>query len=175
MVSTRVMIALGTFIILLGFGSGWIAFSSSPSGYTYFDIATGLGSSYGPCNCPPTSDTIQGEFLLLLLPIVASPGPLIASMIAYPAAFVLAAYSFFRWKVMWAAGALSVFSGALWFTGVYLDQASIVGGLESWSGSGGGAYSVYVQLGAYFALAGGAVLLLGYVLSKTDKLDWPID
>ncbi len=177
MVSTRIVIALGTFLILLGFGSGWIAFSSFPRGYTYFDIATQIGSTYGPCNCPPAADSVEGEFLLAFLPMVASPGPLMAAMVLYPLGFVLAAVSVFRWKVMWLAGALSVIAGVLWFAGVSSSQAAIVEKLEAWSGAGGGgnAYSVWVQLGAYFALAGGGVLLLGFVLSKMDKLDWPIE
>ncbi len=171
------VIALGTFLILLGFGSGWIAFSSFPSGYTYFDIATQIGSTYGPCNCPPAADSVEGEFLLVLLPMVASPGFLMAAMALYPLAFVLAAVSIFRWKTMWLAGALSVTSGVLWFAGVSSNQAAIIENLEAWSGAGGGssAYSVWVQLGVYFALAGGVVLLLGFLLSKMDRLDWPID
>ncbi len=174
MVSTWVVIALGTFLIVLGFGSGWIGFSGDPRAYTAFDVGWTIGSAYGPCSCPPTNDTVQGEFLLLLLPALLSPGPFLATMILYPASFVLAAVSFFRWKVMWVAGLLSTLSGLLWIVGVYLSQSSIVAGLEAWSGpGGGGTFTVWAQIGAYFAVAGGAVLLAGYALSRADKLDWP--
>jgi hypothetical protein len=164
-------------LILLGFGSGWIGFSSYPTGYTYFDLATSIGSAYGPCSCPPTAETAQGEFLLLFIPKLVSPGPLMATMLLYPLSFALAGFSLFRWKWMWVAGILSVLSGLLWFLGVDLSQASIVEGLAAWShsGTGGGGYSAWVQLGAYFALAGGVILLLGYALSRMDKLEWPQD
>ncbi len=177
MVSTRIVIIFGTFLLLLGFGSGWVAFSAFPGGYTYFDLATWLGSTYGPCNCPPGSDTIEGVFLLVFIPLMASPGPMMAAMVLYPIGFVVAGVSIFRWKMMWLGGFLSILAGILWFIGVYLSQGTIVEKLEAWSGGGGSSatYTVWVQLGAYFALAGGLVLLLGYLLSRMDRLDWPID
>jgi len=179
MVSTRVVIAASTFLLFLAFGSGWLAFESDNAqfGYTSFAIATTLGSTYGPCACPPSNTSIDGWFWHVIAPLLVAPGELSFAMIAFPTGFVLAAVSLFKWKLMVVAGALSLLSGIFWIVGLNIVQSQVVSSLNSWHGYLGRSVSsaVWAQTGPYFSIVGGVILLAGYVLSRMDILEWPID
>ncbi|HEV2138854.1 MAG TPA: hypothetical protein VGR53_08425 [Nitrososphaerales archaeon] len=179
MVSTRVFVAASTFLLLLAFGSEWLAFESDNAhfGYTTFDIANNLGSTYGPCACPLSNSSIDGWFWHLIAPILVAPGVLLLAMIAFPIGFVLSAVSLFRWKLMVVAGALSLLSGLFWIVGLNPVQSQVVRGLNSWHGYLGRSASsaVWAQVGPYIAVVGGVILLAGYALSRMEMLEMPID
>lgn len=179
MVSTRVVIIAAVFVVFLALGSDWIAFESGGDGSStgVFGIAESINYAYGPCNCPPATDTIDGQFWLLFLPNVIAPGAPSLSLVAYSAALVLGVASIFRWKLMSVAGLLALASGVLWILGVDIVQNNVAQGLDSWHGYGGRAVvsSVWSPIGPYFAAAGGLVLVVGYFLSRAEKLDYPID
>ncbi|HEV2225924.1 MAG TPA: hypothetical protein VGR56_03865 [Nitrososphaerales archaeon] len=179
MVSTRVVIAASTFLLFLAFGSEWLAFKSDNAqfGYTTFAIANTLGSTYGPCACPPSNSSIDGWFWYLIAPILVAPGALLLAMIAFPIGFILSAVSLFKWKLMVVAGAISLPSGILWIIGLNLVQSQVNQGLNSWHGYLGRSVSsaVWAQSGPYIAVVGGVILLAGYVLSRMEILEMPID
>jgi len=179
MVSTRIVIGLAAFLLFLALGSGWLAFESSDSqyGYTTFDIGSAMGSVYGPCGCPPSNSSIDGRFWQVMVPLLVAPGALSFAFVAFPTALILAVVSLFRWKLMVVAGALSLLSGILWIVGVFIVQAQVVHGLDTWFGYGGRSVSssVWAQAGAYIAIVSGVVLLAGYALSRMEILDSPID
>lgn len=179
MVSTRLVIAASTFLLLLAFGSEWLAFESDNAhfGYTTFDIATTLGSTYGPCACPLSNSAIDGWFWHVMAPLLIAPGVLLFAMITFPIGFVLSAVSLFKWKLMVVAGALSLLSGVLWITGLSFVQSQVVYGLNTWHGYLGRNVSsaVWAQPGAYIAIVGGVILLAGYALSRMEMLEMPID
>ncbi|HLQ06348.1 MAG TPA: hypothetical protein VK126_01170 [Nitrososphaerales archaeon] len=179
MVSTRVVIAVSAFVLLLAFGSEWLAFSSNSArfSYTTFDIGTTLGELYGPCACPPSNPSIDGWFWHVMAPLLVAPGPLYFAIISFPVGFVLAVVSLFRWKLMVVAGALSILSGVFWIVGLNIAQTQVVRGLSTWFGYQGVSVSsaVWAQAGPYIAVFGGVILLSGYVLSRMDILEWPVD
>jgi len=177
MVSTRIVIGIGAFIIFLSLGEGWITFSQTLGGYNPYSIGTEIGSFYGPCHCPTDNSSAEGEFWLLFVPLAASPGPLSASLLLFPISIAVAVVSFFRWKIMAVAGGLALLSGVLWLVGVSLVHGSVEQGLANWAGHGATSaeFGVWALMGPYQAVVGGAILLLGYLLSRMDKLDWPVD
>ncbi len=166
------VIAIAAFILFTGLGAGWVSSSSaggplfSPAGdHTYMDLIQTIGSTYGLCQCPPSADSLDGKFMLALLPDLVAPGPLAASLVLFPAGVVLGVVSIFRWKLMWMAGVIAIASGLLWFAGYFLVAGQLSQQFPGMS----------VGFGPYQSGVGGAILVVGYVLSKKDKLDWPID
>lgn len=179
MVSTRVVIGVSAFILFLAFGSEWLAFDSggNHSGYTTLEIGSAVGSVYGACDCPPSNSSIEGQFWLVMIPFIVSPGAFSLAAVVFPVGFVMAVISLFRWKLMAIAGLLAFVGGLAWIWGVILDQARIVHGLNTWWGYGGRTVSstVWAPIGPYLAIVGGAILMLGYLLSRREVLEYPID
>jgi hypothetical protein len=162
-VSTRIVIALAVFIVFLGMGSGWITYGEKA--YTLFDVVGAIGSTYGPCNCPPTSNPDDGRFWQLLLPSLVAPGGFAASLLTYPLGLVLGAVSIFRWKLMVFAGLFSLASGLLWLLALNTFEASQPQVFNA----------VVPPIGPYQVAVGGIILMAGYFLSKAEMLDYPID
>jgi hypothetical protein len=176
-VSTRVVVSIGAFVVFLGIGSTWIAFTQAPEGFNLLGLLSAVGSFYGPCACPPDNTTIQGQFLLLFVPKLVALGPLVLSILIFPIGLVLGFMAIFRWRLaMWAGGA-SVATAALWIWGTYDISGYLSQGLGRWPGYRGKTVtsSVWPQLGPFQVAAGGAILLAAYFLSRVDKLGWPID
>jgi hypothetical protein len=88
---------------------------------------------------------------------------------------VFAIVALSRWKFMLVSGAAGILSGALWIYGISTARDAIVGGLNSWYGYNGRPVtsSVDTLLGAYIPIVGGAILVLGFVLTYFDKLGTP--
>jgi len=62
----------------------------------------------------------------------------------------------------------------MWIAGVWLAEPGAVAQLDTWYGSSVPWY-FGPGIGTYMTMAGSLVLILGYKLSRMDKLDWPID
>jgi hypothetical protein len=112
-----------------------------------------------------------------MAPLLVAPGALSFAFVASPIGLVLAVVSLFRWKLMVVAGTLSLLSGILWIVGIFIVQAQVVHGLDTWFGYGGRTTSseVWAQAGPYIAVVGGVILLAGYALSRMEILESPID
>ena len=171
MVSTRLVILLGFFVLFAGIGSPWVAFGSASAvqSYDVVTIASTIGQMYGPCGCPPQGDIPYYQFLLLLVPATVAPGPLLATAFLYPAALVVTILSFFRWKLMLVGGLLSTLSGVAWSLG-FVWIGGWYGGAPQIT-----AYSPWIPVGPYFAVAAGVILVGGFMLTIKERLDSPLD
>ena len=180
MVSTRVVIAAGVVFLYFSIGAGWIGVTTTQSTYSYNALTiTGHVSPYLTTGLVPSNSTEDGQIWDVLVPIFASNIPLLAAGGFFLVALVLSVVSFFRWKLMLVAGILAILSGCLWLweiDSISLDASSKIGNLCQIGCNGSRLSSeIYPQPGVYLAIFGGLILVIGFVLSRFEKLDYPLD
>lgn len=176
MVSTRVVIAVGLAALYLSIGTNWLYFSAAGYGVNYADISGNL-ETYAAHGMVFDNTTVDGEIWVTFVPQMASSAALVGSVIAFAVSAVVGVGALFRWKLMSLAGLLAIVSSILWIVGVNAVSANVNAVLNAWlvyTGESAGS-SISSQIGPYLAALGGIVLLVGYVLSKMEKLDYPQD
>lgn len=176
MVSARVVILIGLVFLYLSFGVNWVYFSATGYGVNYSDVVGYLGP-YVSHGYLPDNSTIDGEIWVVLVPQLVSNGALLASVIVFPASAILGVVALFRWKLMVYSGLLALLCGGLWVWGIDLVSARVNSQLDAWLVYAGEAAdsSVGSQVGPYIFAFGGLVLVAGYLLSRAEKLDHPLD
>jgi len=180
MVSTRVVIALGVAALYFSIGAGWLGVTTTQSTYSYNAITiTGQLSPYLTTGSPPSNSTEDGQIWDALLPLFVSNIPLLSAGAFFLVADVLSVVSFFRWKLMVVAGFLAILSGGLWILGIGMigESASsrITALCQIQCNAARSSAEIYPQVGAYLAIFGGLILVLGFVLSRLERLDYPLD
>ena len=161
MVSTRVVVTLGTFVVFLSLGMGWLQSTADPTlVLTTSGIFEVVGSAVGTCHCPPTNDTFSGSVMVALLPYLVPPGSLSPGIILLPIAFLVSLASFFRLKLALLGGLLCVADGVLWLVATSLIPKAV---------------GITFSLGPFTVIIGGAILLGSYVLDKFERLDFSED
>ena len=157
MVSTRVVVSLGTFVVFLALGMGWLQSTADPTVvFTSFGIFAVVGSAVGSCHCPPTNDTSSGSIMVALLPYLVPPGSLSPGIILLPIAFLVCLASFFRLKLALLGGLLCVGDGVLWLVATTLIPKAV---------------GITFSFGPFTAILGGGILLGSYILDKFERLD----
>ncbi len=178
MVATRIVIAVGFAFVYLSIGAGWLHVTSGITAHSYnvLDLAGSVGP-YVSSGYLPSNSSIDGEIWVLLAPALVSQSPLVVAEWAFPVSLVLSVAAFFRWKLMLFAGISGVLSGSSWVWGIGLIRGGVVSQLNSWYGYGGRVVSSSIdpQIGAYIAVVGGIVFIVGYFLSRAEKLGTPLD
>jgi hypothetical protein len=175
MVSVRIVIVVGLAFLYFAIGFGWLYMTSGGGGYEFnvFALAGHVGP-YVNGGHLPANNSIDGQVWIVLLPQLTK-GSLAAAEWAFPVSLVFAIVTLSRWKFMLVSGAAGILSGVLWIYGISTARDAIVGGLNSWYGYNGRPVtsSVDTLLGAYIPIVGGAILVLGFVLTYFDKLGTP--
>jgi hypothetical protein len=176
MISTRVAIIIGLVILYLSAGTNWVYFSAAGYGVNYLDISGNL-QTYASHGMVFDNTTIDGEIWVALLPQLASSAALVGSVIVFAVSAVLGAVSLFRWKLMSLTGLFAIMSGVLWIWGIDIISPNVNSVLHAWLVYTGEpvSSSMYPQIGLYLTALGGFVMLVGYVLSRMEKLDYPLD
>jgi hypothetical protein len=178
MVSTRIVVGLGIVLLFLAIGMDWLIitflFSTSNQYLNVFDLAYHV-DPYIIYHTLPPNDTTDGQIWSILAPQLTVGWFLVAEW-SFPIALVLSVLAMFRWKLALPSGAAAISSGMVWILGIdsiRLNLATGLSHLQSFVGQDGRAV-VNPSLGAYVTILGGVVLVVGYVLSVTGKLDTPI-
>jgi hypothetical protein len=109
-----------------------------------------------------TIDTLTGQLQVAVAPLLVSPGLLFLGAWAFPFALVLSLASFARWKLMLYAGLVGILSGAFWIAGLMIAPIHL-------------GQDAVPQIGAYVCIFAGALLFVGYFLTKADKIGAPLD
>lgn len=176
MVSTRVVIIIGLAFLYLSFGANWLYLSAAGSGLNVSDL-WGYVGPYVFHGFRPDNSTIDGEIWVVILPPLVSNGALLAAETLYPISLLLGVAALIRWKLMLYAGLLALLTAGLWVWGISLVSANVNSQLNAWLVYHGetGTSSIYPQIGPYLIAFGGIILVAGYVLSKAEKLDYPLD
>jgi hypothetical protein len=180
MVSTRVVIAAGVAALYFSIGAGWLGVTTTQSTYSYNALTiTGHVSPYLTTGLFPSNSSEDGQIWDVLLPLLVSSAPLLSAGVFFLVAVVLSVVSFFRWKLMVVAGALGILSGGLWIWGIGMIGERASSGLTALCqfqcNAARSSAEFYPQVGAYLAIFGGLVLVMGFVLSRLDRLDYPLD
>ena len=180
MVSTRVVIALGVAALYFSIGAGWLGVTTTQSSYSYNAMTiTGHVSPYLTTGLFPSNSTEEGQIWDVLIPLFVSSVPLLSAGTSFLVAAVLSVVSFFRWKLMVVAGVLAILSGGLWIWGIGMigESASskITALCQFQCNAARASAEIYPQLGAYMAILGGIILVLGFVLSRLERLEFPLD
>jgi hypothetical protein len=177
-VSTRVVIAIGVAIFYFSIGAGWLGVVTNQSVFSYnaFEV-TGHVSPYLTTGLVPSNSTEDGQVWTILLPLFVSNVPILLAGAFFLAAAVFSVISFFRWKLMLLAGILGTLSGVLWVWGIGEIVQAAGSQIDKLCQLNCRAmsFSIFPQVGAYLAVFGGSVLILGFVLSKFEKLEYPLD
>jgi hypothetical protein len=179
-VSTRVVILIGVALFYFSIGAGWLGVATGQSVSSYNGLAvTGRVSPYFTTGLVPSNSSEDGQLWIVLLPLFASSVPILLVGPFFLIAAVVSVISFFRWKLMLVAGILGILSGSLWIWGIDLISQTANSQIEKLCqincNAVSSSISVYPQVGTYVAVFGGLVLVLGFVLSRFEKLDYPID
>jgi hypothetical protein len=179
-VSTRVVIALGVAALYFSIGAGWLGVTTTQSTYSYNAMTiTGQVSPYLTTGLFPSNSTEDGQIWDALLPLFVSSVPLLSAGEFFLVSAVLSVISFFRWKLMVVAGVLAIFSGGLWIWGIgTIDESAssrITALCQVQCNAARSSADVYPQVGAYLAIFGGLILVLGFVLSRLERLEYPLD
>lgn len=178
MVSTRVVILIGVALFYFSIGAGWLGVATGQSVFSYNALGvTGRVSPYLTTGLVPSNSSEDGQVWIILLPLFVSSVPILLAGVFFLVALVLSVVSFFRWRLMLVAGIFGILSGSLWIWGIDLISQTAISQIEKACQINCNAvsFSVYPQVGAYLAIFGGSVLILGFVLSKFEKLDYPLD
>ena len=180
MVSTRVAIALGVAALYFSIGAGWLGVTTTQSTYSYNAMTiTGHVSPYLTTGLFPSNSTEDGQIWDALLPLFVSNVPLLSAGVSFLVADVLSVVSLFRWKLMVVAGVLAILSGGLWIwaIGIIGESAGskIAALCQLQCNAASSSAEIYTQVGAYLAIFGGLILVLGFVLSRLERLDYPLD
>jgi hypothetical protein len=177
-ISTKIVVGLGIVLLFLAIGMDWLiitfSFSASNQYVNVFDLAYHINPYIIYHNLPP-NDTTDGQIWSILAPQLTVGWFLVAEW-SFPIALVLSVLALFRWKLALPSGAAAIASGTVWIFGIDSIRLTLATGLshlQSFVGQDGRAV-VNPSLGAYVTILGGVVLVVGYILSITGKLDTPI-
>ena len=167
---------MGIAILYLSTGMSWLSVSGggTSSQSSPLDLSSVAQTHWGLSGGTPTNDSLSGMVYQIFLSAFATSGFLLMGGLLFPVVMVLSIISLFRWKLMALAGLLGVLSVSSWTVGLWLVGPSAVAQLNEWYGSTT-SWSFGPGFGTFVTLIGGLVLVLGYALSRMDKLEWPID
>jgi hypothetical protein len=179
-VSTRVVIMAGVAFLYFSIGAGWLGVTTTQSSFSY--NALGITGRVGPfltTGVVPVNSTEDGQIWNVLLPLFVSSVPSLLAGAVFLAAVVLSVVSFFRWRLMLVAGILGILSGFLWIWGIGMISQSASSGISALCqfqcNAARSSAEIYPQVGAYLAVFGGLILVLGFALSVFEKLEYPLD
>ncbi|MDG6901492.1 MAG: hypothetical protein JRM80_05970 [Nitrososphaerota archaeon] len=182
MVDTRIVIVVDIFVVLLSLGAFWmtVGYGSGYDGFNAFDVASMVGGYIGGQQVNPPS--YQGaEFnayaQAVLPPLMAGSWEVDAAIIALTTGLISAFFSFVRWRLSLLAGALEVIGCLSWVAGISGISQEAGSKLAQWQGFNGVATPISVgsDVGTYIGAAGGVFLIATYLLTRTHRLDTPLD
>jgi hypothetical protein len=179
-VGTRAVAILGLVIAYLSTGMEWVmgqvvmGNGANPALQSSFLDYQGVILPFAY-----TDTTWDGWIHIVLGPYLAGPLMILAYLLS-TACLVACVVAVFRWRYMLVAGTLGLAGGSLWTIGIYTIPSSVADQLCSWSGYAGRLVSCASPVewpgpGPYFMILAGAILLAGYVLSRRDILEVPVD
>jgi hypothetical protein len=126
-----------------------------------------------------TDTTWDGWIHIVLGPYLAAPVMILAYLLS-SGCLVACIVAVFRWRYMWVAGSLGLAGASLWTVGIYAIPSSVANQLCSWHGYTGQPVSCanpveWLGPGPYFMTLAGAILLIGYLLSRKGVLEVPVE
>ncbi|HVP22690.1 MAG TPA: hypothetical protein VMS77_02110 [Conexivisphaerales archaeon] len=173
MAGTRAVTIVGVALLVGALGMDWIQGQDSYGMMNWQEVWMQGGETF-------SNVTYDGFARNIYIPYLNSTWQLTLGAVLFPAGFLVALFSVVKWKCLWLAGLINIAGALSWVWGV-LSVPPLASLLCSWYGYTGmnrpctPGYIFSLGPGPFAALAGGAVLLAAYLLTRKGMLDYPLD